>query len=142
GLIPGLLVGGPLSDVRGRRAVVVPAAWLSLVATLVLAAAGPSIALLFAGRLLAGVSSGAMFSAGTAWLRELSAQGVLHSSRAARRTAVAMTAGFALGPLVAGLLAQWAPDAGTVPYLPHVALALAVLALLREAPETVFAPAE
>ncbi len=142
GLIPGLLVGGPLSDVRGRRAVVVPAAWLSLAATLVLAAAGHSIALLFAGRLLAGVSSGAMFSAGTAWLRELSAQGALHSSHAARRTAVAMTAGFALGPLVAGLLAQWAPDAGTVPYLPHVALALAVLALLRDAPETVFAPAE
>ena len=120
----------------------VPAAWLSLAATLVLAAAGHSIALLFAGRLLAGVSSGAMFSAGTAWLRELSAQGALHSSHAARRTAVAMTAGFALGPLVAGLLAQWAPDAGTVPYLPHVALALAVLALLRDAPETVFAPAE
>ena len=80
GLIPGLLVGGPLSDVRGRRAVVVPAAWLSLAATLVLAAAGHSIALLFAGRLLAGVSSGAMFSAGTAWLRELSAEGALQSS--------------------------------------------------------------
>jgi MFS family permease len=137
GLIPGLLIGGPLSDVRGRHAVVVPAAWLSLVATLVLASAGHSLAVLFAGRLLAGVGSGAMFSAGTAWLRELSTEG----AHAARRTAVAMTAGFALGPLVAGLLAQWAPDAGIVPYLPHVALALVVLAMLRGAPETAGAPA-
>jgi Major Facilitator Superfamily len=138
GLIPGLLVGGPLSDTRGRRAVVVPAAVLSLVATIVLAAAGHSVALLLAGRLLAGVASGAMFSAGTAWLRELSARAELH---AARRAAVAMTAGFALGPLAAGLLAQWAPNPGAVPYLPHVVLAVAVLILLRGAPETVAGPA-
>src|SRR6185437_5907831 len=116
---------------------VVPAAWLSLVASLVLASAGHTLAVLFAGRLLAGVGSGAMFSAGTAWLRELSPEG----AHAARRTAVAMTAGFALGPLVAGLLAQWAPDAGMVPYLPHVALALVVLAMLRGAPETAGGPA-
>jgi hypothetical protein len=80
-----------------------------------------------------------MFGAGTAWLRELSAQDESHGAHAARRAAVAMTAGFALGPLVAGLLAQWAPDPGAVPYLPHVALAVAVLALLRGAPETVVA---
>ena len=73
GLIPGLLIGGPLSDARGRRAVVMPAAVLSLVASVALAAAGHHVGLLFAGRLLAGVSSGAVFSAGTAWLRELSA---------------------------------------------------------------------
>jgi MFS family permease len=70
GLIPGLLVVGPWSDTRGRRPVVVPAAWLSLAASLALAAAGHDVALLFAGRLLAGLSSGAVFSAGTAWLRE------------------------------------------------------------------------
>lgn len=136
GLIPGLLIGGPLSDVRGRRAVVLPAAWLSLLATVVLASAGGSVAVLFAGRLLAGAGSGAMFGAGTAWLRELSTEG----AQAARRSAVAMTAGFALGPLVAGLLAQWAPDAGVVPYLPHLALALVVLAVLRGAPETAGGP--
>src|SRR6185312_8617581 len=74
GLITGLLIGGPLSDVRGRRSVVVPAAWLSLVASLVLASAGHTLAVLFAGRLLAGVGSGAMFSAGTAWLRRAPTQ--------------------------------------------------------------------
>ena len=143
GLIPGLLIGGPLSDARGRRTVVVPAAVLSLAATIALAAAGGHVAILFAGRLLAGVSSGAAFSAGTAWLRDLSrpGSGAADGHAAARRAAVAMTAGFALGPLVAGLLAQWAPDPEVVPYLPHIALALAVIALLRDAPETVVAGA-
>ncbi len=139
GLIPGLLLAGPMSDARGRRAVVVPAAWLSLVATLTLAAGGHRVALLFAGRLMAGVSSGAVFAAATAWLRELSRPplGTASDQTAARRAAVAMTAGFALGPLTAGLLAQWAPAPRTVPYLPHVALMALVLLLLRDAPETV-----
>src|SRR5215470_7369103 len=51
GLIPGLLLAGPLSDARGRRTVVLPAAGLSLVASLALAAAGLgagfAVALLF-----------------------------------------------------------------------------------------------
>jgi len=140
GLIPGLLVGGRLSDTRGRRAIVMPAALLSLAGSVVLAGAGEAVGLLFAGRLLAGLSSGAMFGAGTAWLRELSARSGEHATHAAaRRAVVAMTAGFAFGPLVAGVLAQWAPHAGVIPYVPHIALAVAVIALLRDAPETVVA---
>jgi MFS family permease len=38
GQIPGLLLGGPLSDVWGRRAVVVPAAVFCLAASVLLAA--------------------------------------------------------------------------------------------------------
>jgi len=48
-----------------------------------------------------------------------------------------MTAGFGLGPLVSGLLAQWAPSPRLVPYLPHIALMVVVLIMLRRAPETV-----
>ena len=152
GQIPGLLLGGPLSDIWGRRAVVVPAAALCLVATVLLAAAGHVVALLFAGRLLVGVSTGAAFGAGTAWLRETSRPpwGTASDPAVARRAVIAMTTGFAFGPLVAGLLAQWAPEPGVVPYLPHIALMAVVLAgvgakrgdgesraLLRTAPETV-----
>ena len=113
-LIPGLLLGGPMSDAWGRRRVVVPAAAISLVSSAVLAAAGHQVALLFAGRLLAGVSSGAAFGAGTAWLREVSRPpwGTASDATTARRAVVAMTVGFAAGPLVAGLLAQWAPAPG------------------------------
>jgi predicted MFS family arabinose efflux permease len=132
GLAPGLLVGGPLSDRRGRRPVVIPAAALSLAASVALLAAGHAVALLFLGRLLAGISSGAVFAAGTAWLRENS------SDRAAPgRAVVSMTAGFALGPLVSGLLAQWAPLPRVTPYLPHVALMAVALPALYRVPETV-----
>jgi MFS family permease len=139
GLIPGLLLAGPLSDARGRRAVVIPAAALALVASVTLLLAGHSVALLFLGRLLMGVAAGAVFGSGTAWLRELSRPpfGDADHHTAARRAAIAMTAGFAFGPLVAGLLAQWAPDPRVVPYLPHVALMAVVLIALRGAPETV-----
>jgi MFS family permease len=139
GLIPGLLLAGPLSDARGRRAVVVPAAGLSLVASGVLVAGAHTVALLFLGRLLAGVSSGTVFAAGTAWLRETSLPpvGTAGHEAAARRAAVAMTAGFGLGPLVAGMLAQWAPAPGVVPFLPHIALMVVVLLTLGKAPETV-----
>jgi MFS family permease len=146
GLIPGLLVAGPLSDARGRRPVVLPAAALSLLASVALVAGAHTVALLFLGRLLAGLSSGAAFSAGTAWLREASQaaagrDGGDDGRTAARRAAVAMTAGFGLGPIVAGVLAQWAGAPSVVPYLPHIALMVAVLAMLRGAPETVTAPA-
>lgn len=135
GLIPGLLLAGPASDAYGRRPVVLPAAALSLVSSVALIVGAHSVALLFAGRLLAGVASGAVFSAGTAWMRERSADRV-DQHAAARRVAVAMTSGFALGPLVAGLVAQWAPDARVVAYLPHLALMTAVLVALRATPET------
>jgi MFS family permease len=139
GLIPGLLLAGPVSDALGRRKVVIPAAGLSLVASTVLVAGAHSVALLFVGRLLAGVSSGAVFAAGTAWVRELSVApvGTASPNGAARRAAIAMTAGFSLGPLVAGVLAQWAPASRTVPYLPHIALMAVMLPSLLNVPETV-----
>src|SRR5262249_11230667 len=95
--------------------------------------------LLFAGRLLAGISSGAVFGAGTAWLRETAMPpfGSADVGTAARRAAVAMTAGFAAGPLAAGLLAQWAPAPRVVAYLPHIVLMAAVLIAVPAGPETV-----
>lgn len=139
GLIPGLILAGRWSDAHGRRPVGISASVVSLLATISLAAGTHTVALLFLGRLLAGVGSGAAFGAGTAWLRETSTApfGDADHSTIARRAAVAMTAGFALGPLVAGTLAQWAPAATVLPYLPHVALMIAVLIGLRGAPETI-----
>jgi hypothetical protein len=97
GLIPGLLLGGPVSDRYGRRRVMAPALAASVVATVLLMLGGTGIGWLFAGRLVAGVASGAAFSSGAAWIKELSGAGY-----GARRVTVAMTAGFGLGPLVAG----------------------------------------
>ncbi len=139
GLIPGLLIAGPLSDARGRRPVILASAVLSLAGTVALVLAGHAVGPLYAGRFLTGLGSGAAFGAGTAWLRELSRPpfGEATDHGAARRGAVTMTVGFAAGPLVSGLLAQSAPAPGVVPYLPHLVLMLAVLMLLPGAPETV-----
>jgi hypothetical protein len=141
GLIPGLLIAGPLSDAKGRRPIVIPAAALSLLASLTLVAGAHTVAVLFVGRLLAGVGAGAVFGAGTAWLREASLPpvGDADPATAARRAAVAMTFGFALGPLISGLVAQWAPQPRLTAYIPHIAVMVAVLAAAGAAPETVTA---
>src|SRR6202167_1154555 len=91
GLIPGLLLAGPLSDARGRRTVVGPAVALSLLASVLLITARYGVVALVAGRFLAGVSSGAACGAGTAWLREASRPpfGAASDHTAARRAAIA-----------------------------------------------------
>jgi Major Facilitator Superfamily len=139
GLIPGLLLAGPISDARGRRQVVVSAAVIGLLSSIVVVVGAHSVPLIFIGRLLAGVSSGAVFAAGTAWVRETSLPPVGSASRddAARRAAVTMTTGFALGPLGSGVLAQWAPDPTRLPYVPHIIVMVFVLLALAKAPETV-----
>lgn len=136
GLVPGLLFGGPVSDRYGRRPVVLAALAASVAASALLLAGGHGVAWLFAGRLVAGFASGAGFSAGAAWIRELSAGAVDDGERGPRRATVAMTVGFGLGPLVAGVLAQWAPARTVLPYLPHLVLTLAALPLVRLTPET------
>ncbi|OLT06993.1 MFS transporter [Pseudonocardia sp. CNS-004] len=136
GLVPGLMLGGPVSDRYGRRPVVLTALAASVAASALLLAGGSGVAWLFAGRLVAGFASGAGFSAGAAWVRELSAGAVDGGERGPRRATVAMTAGFGLGPLVAGVLAQWAPSRTVLPYLPHLLLAVAALPLVLRTPET------
>ncbi|HEY4023425.1 MAG TPA: MFS transporter, partial [Pseudonocardiaceae bacterium] len=90
GLMPALLVGGLLADRYGRRTVLLPALVASLLAGALLIAGGSTPALLFAGRLVAGIASGAAFSSGAAWVKELAP-----AETGARRLTVAMTAGFA-----------------------------------------------
>lgn len=137
GLVPALLLAGPASDRFGRRRVVVPFVVLSIVTSLLFLGASGSVALLFVGRFLQGAVSGVVFSVGTAWLGEL----VGEPARAARLTTAALGGGWAIGPLVSGLMAQWLPLPTVLPYLVHVALMLVGLALLPRVPETL-APAD
>jgi predicted MFS family arabinose efflux permease len=135
GLVPALLLAGPLSDRLGRRRVAIPGIVLSALASLAFAFAGDSLTLLFLARFAQGVVSGVVFSVGSAWVGELS----LASGEGAggRRAAVAMTAGFSLGPLTSGLLGQYAPAPTVLPYLIHVALVAVGLAFALRLPETV-----
>jgi MFS family permease len=138
GLIPALLVLGPVSDRHGRAPVLRGALLVSLVATLVLLLEG--LPALYTGRFLAGLASGAAFAAGSAWVEQLSTapwDPTAPEGAGARRAAMSLTAGFGLGPVVAGLLGQWAPAPLVTAYLPHLAVVLVVLVPLWRAPETV-----
>jgi MFS family permease len=137
GLIPGLLLGGPVSDRYGRRRVMVPTLIASAIGTALLILGGSGVGWLFVGRLVSGVASGAGFSSGAAWIKELSAaSSPADAKQGPRRLTVAMGIGFSLGPLVAGILAQWAPAPTVVPYLPHLALAAVAALMAVGTPET------
>ncbi len=133
GLVPALLVAGPLSDRLGRRPVVVPFVALSAVASLVLVGATVAAPPLFLGRLLQGAVSGVVFSVGSAWIADLEPD----AGRAARTATTAMSLGFCLGPLTSGLLAQYLPAPTVLPYVLHLALMAIGLLAVRRVAETV-----
>src|SRR5947208_1105002 len=134
-LIPGLLIGGPASDRFGRRPVVWPFVALSPLATLLLVLEPRSLAMIAAGRALAGLCSGVVFGAATAWVQDVSPDEGPGNGLSVRRSALALTGGFGLGPVVAAVLAQWAGDPLVVPYLPHLVIGTAAAALLAGTPE-------
>jgi hypothetical protein len=130
GLVPGLVLGGPASDRYGRRRIALPFACLSALVTLVLMAGVAAPPLLYAGRLLAGVVTGAVLAAGTAWVKELT------PVSGTRMTALAVSAGFGAGPLVSALVAQWAPHPLVTAYLPHLLIMLLTVPPAFRVPET------
>ena len=134
GLVPGLLLAGPLSDRRGRRAVVLPSAAVALGASALLGALGGSFGALLVGRLLYGVGAGGVMSAGAVWVLELSRDAA--AGTGARRATIALSSGFGAGPLITGVLAQYAPAPTALPYALHVAVLAAALAIARGAPDT------
>lgn len=127
GLLPGLLLGGSASDRLGRRAVAVPGALLAAVGTLVLLFWHDPTGLVV-GRLVVGAGAGATFSAGTAWAADLGgAAGVT-------RAGVFLTLGFATGPVVSGVLAEFAPAPLVVPFVLSAVLPLVAVAAAATVP--------
>jgi len=132
GLVPGLLLSGPLSDRYGRRTLVFPATVVTLLASALLGAGGGSFGPLLVGRLLYGVGAGAAMNPGAVWLLELS-DGAAPGA-GARRATLALSAGFGFGPLLSGLLAQYAPHPTLLPYVPQLLVTTFVLGLAARTP--------
>jgi len=132
GLVPGLILSGPLSDRYGRRAIVLPGAVIALAASALLGAGGDSFVLLLAGRLVYGVGCGAVMNPGAVWVLEES--GDVAGGGGARRATIALSAGFGFGPLLSGVLAQYAPAPTLLPYAVHVVVLAAAIAIAATAP--------
>jgi MFS family permease len=125
GVIVSLLLFGRLSDQVGRRRVLLPGlavAALSAVAFLL----ADGLALLIVGRVLSGLSAGIFTGTATATLLDLAPPG--RRSRATLLATIATMGGLGCGPLLAGLLSQWAGSPLRLSFWVDVAL-LAVAAI-------------
>lgn len=139
GIVPALLLGGPLSDRLGRKPLLVPAPLIAIAGSLVLALGHAHVPLLVAGRMLSGVALGLVMAVGTSWVRELSTppyDPAADAATGARRAALALTVGFGLGAAAAAALAQWGPAPAVTPYLLNIAVTAVPAVLLLRAPET------
>ncbi len=136
GIVPALLVGGPLSDRFGRRPLMLPAPVLAAVGSLILAGGADSAVTLGVGRVFSGLALGLAMAVGGSWIKELSSAPWGHGNAGARRAAMSLTAGFGAGAGVAGALAEWGPAPTVLPYAINAVMALAAAVLLLGAPES------
>ena len=139
GLVPGLLAASALSDRRGRKPILIAGTIAAIIGSVLLGIGFDLFWLLCAGRVLAGVGVGVAMSVGTSWIKELSAPPFDHRAgitAGARRPALTLTMGFAVGAAVTGCLAQWGPAPEATPYAVHGLLNLAALIILLAAPES------
>ncbi|MDM0078575.1 MFS transporter [Variovorax sp. J2P1-59] len=104
GLLVTLPVAGQLSDRLGRRPVLLPGLASALVACALFATA-QSVGALMIGRFLTGVAVGVIVSAGMAAVVDVG--GAALKRKASLAASVAMVLGAGLGPLGAGVVAQW-----------------------------------
>ena len=133
GVLLALLVFGGWSDAIGRRPVLVAGAVAALVSAVVFLFAH-SVPELLAGRFFSGLSAGLFTGTATAAVIEAAPQS--WRTRAAVVATVANTGGLGLGPLVAGLLVQYAPMPLHLSFMVHIVLVLLAVAAVLFAAET------
>jgi MFS family permease len=133
GNLGALLLFGRLSDQIGRRSTTLPALGIAAVSTIIFLFA-ESAGALFWGRALSGLGIGLAVGTGNAWLAELV------GSDKARATLIATGANFlglALGPLIAGLFAEYAPWPLHLSFVVYLAALVVVAGLIGGTEETV-----
>jgi MFS family permease len=129
-----LLLAGQASDQAGRKPVMAVALGFGVASTVLFILAS-SPAWLYPARILSGVSAGLMTGTATAALSEM-VQGSAER-RASMMATAANTAGAALGPLMAGLFAQYLPGPTVLVFEVFLVFLGAGLLALAFLPETV-----
>jgi MFS family permease len=131
GVTAALLGCGHWSDQVGRRPMLVAGLALSALSAALFLVPG-SMAWVYAGRLVSGLSAGIFTGTATAAIGDLAAG----ASGALVAAAVNM-GGLGSGPLVAGLLASWAPHPLRLPFVLDLALIVVAVVGVALLPETV-----
>jgi MFS family permease len=134
-----LLFFGRVSDQIGRRRIALPAIGVAIVSAAIFLFA-TNTAWLFVGRVLSGFAIGIATGTGTAWLAEL--YGARNRPRATLLSTGGNVVGLAVGALVAGLLAQYAPWPTRLVFVVYVAALVVVLFFAARVPETVKRPVQ
>lgn len=127
GVVIMLPVAGPLSDLVGRRQMMLPGMAFTLLASLVFAAA-TDLYWLALGRFLTGVGTGLVTGAATAALLELDPRG--NRARAGTISTLTFTAGATFGPLFSSAALRWAPAPTVSAFLMTTLLVLATIVIL------------
>jgi MFS family permease len=132
-----LFLVGHLSDWHGRKRVLLPGLALSASSALVFVL-WRSLPGLYVGRVLTGLSIGAVSGTATAYLIELHTRSRSGASirRAQLVGTVANVGGLGAGALVAGLLAQYVSSPLTVPYVVFLVALGVMIAAVALTPET------
>jgi len=133
GVLGALLVFGRWSDAMGRRPVLLAGAAFALASAAVFLVAD-SVPLLLLGRLLSGLSAGIFTGTATAAIVEAAPDG--QRDIATSIATVANIGGLGIGPILAGLLAQYAPHPLQLPFITHIALVILAVGAVLLAPET------
>jgi MFS family permease len=132
GVVLALFFIGHLSDVHGRKRLIVAGLVLSILSALSFLVWRDLPGLIVA-RVVSGIGVGAVTATATAWLAEL------HGREGRRAEIVAVASnigGIGSGALLAGLLAQWVADPLTVPFVVTLAMLVVATALVAVTPET------
>ncbi len=135
GLVVSLVLGGHLSDSYGRRALLIPGLALAAVAAVVFIV-WQSLPGLIVARVLTGVALGVSVATATAYIADLdTGPDGAPTRRSGIVATIANIGGLAVGPLIAGVLAEYAPDGLTLPYVLFLAALVASVALVAWSPE-------
>ena len=138
GNLAALLFFGRLSDQLGRRKIGAPAVGIAIVAACLFFFA-QSETWLYAARALTGFAVGMASGTATAWLAEI--YGESQRGPATVMATVANQIGIAIGPLMAGILAEYAPLPLELPFAAYIVLLIATGIVVHAwPPETVRSP--
>jgi MFS family permease len=133
GVLAALLVFGRWSDALGRRPVLLAGAGFALASAVVFLFAD-DVPLLLVGRVLSGLSAGIFTGTATAAIVETSPPD--QRDRATAIATVANIGGLGAGPLLAGVLVQYAPAPLELSFGVHIVLVLLGVGAVLMAPET------